>query len=47
MTDVRADEIALNRALWSIVNERFTDAAADEMWARPDPGLGAVRGPGA
>ncbi len=44
MTDVRADEIALNRALWSIVNERFTDAAADEMWARPDPvwGLFAV-----
>ena len=44
MTDVRADEIALNRALWAVVNERFTDAAADEMWARPDPvwGLFAV-----
>jgi SAM-dependent methyltransferase len=26
---------ALNRALWAVVNERFTDAAADEMWARP------------
>ena len=44
MSDVRADEIALNRALWAVVNERFTDAAADEMWARPDPvwGLFAV-----
>ena len=44
MTDVRADEIAVNRALWAVVNERFTDAAADEMWARPDPvwGLFAV-----
>ena len=44
MTDVRADEIALNRALWAVVNERFTDAAADEMWARPEPvwGLFAV-----
>ena len=43
MTD-RASEIALNRALWSIMNERFTDAAAEEMWARPDPvwGLFAV-----
>jgi SAM-dependent methyltransferase len=43
MTD-RASEIALNRALWSIMNERFTDAAADEMWARQDPvwGLFAV-----
>ncbi len=35
MTDVRASEIALNRALWALVNERFTDAAAEEMWARP------------
>ena len=44
MSDVRADEIALNRALWAVVNERFTDAAADEMWARPEPvwGLFAV-----
>ncbi|MGZ8726767.1 MAG: class I SAM-dependent methyltransferase, partial [Aeromicrobium sp.] len=36
MTDVRASEIALNRALWAVMNERFTDAAAEEMWARPD-----------
>jgi SAM-dependent methyltransferase len=44
VTEGRADEIALNRALWAVVNERFTDAAADEMWARPEPvwGLFAV-----
>jgi len=44
MSDVRADEIALNRALWAVVNERFTDTAADDMWGRPDPvwGLFAV-----
>lgn len=44
MTDSRADEVALNRALWAVVNERFTDAAADERWARPDAvwGLFAV-----
>jgi len=34
--DVRASEIALNRALWAIMNERFTDAAAADMWARPE-----------
>ncbi len=36
MSDVRASEIALNRALWAVMNERFTDAAAEEMWARSD-----------
>jgi SAM-dependent methyltransferase len=36
VTDVRASELALNRALWAVVNERFTDAAADGMWAEPD-----------
>lgn len=36
MTDARASEIALNRALWAVMNERFTDAAAEDMWARPD-----------
>jgi SAM-dependent methyltransferase len=34
MTDARASEIAQNRALWAIVNERFTDAAAADLWAR-------------
>jgi SAM-dependent methyltransferase len=36
VSDVRASEIALNRALWAVMNERFTDAAAKEMWARSD-----------
>ena len=36
MSDVRASEIALNRALWAVVNERFTDAAAADMWSRHD-----------
>lgn len=36
MSDGRASETALNRALWSIMNERFTDAAADELWARTE-----------
>ena len=36
MTGGRASEVALNRALWAIMNERFTDAAAEEMWARSD-----------
>jgi len=34
--DSRASETALNRALWSIMNERFTDAAADELWLRTE-----------
>ncbi len=44
VTDSRADEVALNRALWAVVNERFTDAAAEALWARPDAvwGLFAV-----
>ena len=33
---VRAAEIAHNRALWAVVNERFTDAAAEEQWRLPD-----------
>jgi SAM-dependent methyltransferase len=36
VSDVRAAEIALNRSLWAVMNERFTDAAAQQMWARPD-----------
>jgi SAM-dependent methyltransferase len=36
VTGVRASEIALNRALWAVMNERFTDAAAEEMWTRPE-----------
>ncbi len=36
MSEGRAAEIAVNRALWAVVNERFTDSAADRMWARPE-----------
>jgi SAM-dependent methyltransferase len=36
VTDSRTSEIALNQALWAVMNERFTDAAAEEMWARSD-----------
>ncbi|HET6968706.1 MAG TPA: class I SAM-dependent methyltransferase, partial [Ornithinibacter sp.] len=44
MSDGRGAEIALNRALWAVVNDRFTDAAADAMWGRPEAvwGLFAV-----
>jgi ubiquinone/menaquinone biosynthesis C-methylase UbiE len=44
VTDSRADDVALNRALWAVVNERFTDAAAEGMWSRTDAvwGLFAV-----
>jgi SAM-dependent methyltransferase len=35
VADPRETEIALNRALWAVVNERFTDAAAEELWGRP------------
>jgi SAM-dependent methyltransferase len=44
--------VALNRALWGILNERFTDAAADAQWSRtevvwglfavPDQSLGVL-----
>ncbi|MGV1007032.1 MAG: class I SAM-dependent methyltransferase [Dermatophilaceae bacterium] len=36
MADPRPAEIALNRAVWAVMNERFTDAAAPQMWTRPD-----------
>jgi SAM-dependent methyltransferase len=36
VSDERADEVALNRALWAVVNERFTDAAARTQWARTE-----------
>ena len=44
MTDVSDPDKALNRALWAVMNERFTDAAAADMWSRRDPvwGLFAV-----
>lgn len=36
VTDDRAADIALNRGLWSILNERFTDAAAESLWSSPE-----------
>jgi SAM-dependent methyltransferase len=36
VTDSRTSANALNQALWAVMNERFTDAAAEEMWARSD-----------
>lgn len=36
VTEPRASEIALNRALWAVVNERFTDAAAEDLWTWPE-----------
>jgi SAM-dependent methyltransferase len=44
VTAARASDLALNRALWAVVNERFTDAAAEDLWSRPEPvwGLFAV-----
>ena len=34
--DNRATEVAVNRALWGVLNERFTDAAADTLWSRTE-----------
>jgi SAM-dependent methyltransferase len=36
MAEVRSSDKALNQALWAVMNERFTDAAAEELWLRPD-----------
>lgn len=46
------DDLARNRAIWAVVNEQFTDDAADAAWqrsemswglfARPDSGLGVL-----
>lgn len=36
MTEVENSDKALNRALWAVVNERFTDAAAEDLWSRPE-----------
>ena len=34
--EVRGSDKALNRALWAVMNEWFTDAAAEAMWSRPE-----------
>ena len=45
MSEGRAAEIALNRELWAIVNERFTDGAAESMWGRPEVVWGLFAAP--
>ncbi|WP_243056346.1 class I SAM-dependent methyltransferase [Nocardioides sp. SR21] len=40
MTEAVSADKALNRALWAVMNERFTDAAAEDMWSRPEPAWG-------
>jgi SAM-dependent methyltransferase len=36
MAEVRGSDKALNQALWAVMNERFTDAAAENEWLRPE-----------
>jgi SAM-dependent methyltransferase len=36
VSEDRAADVALNRALWAVVNERFTDAAAEALWSSPE-----------
>ncbi len=36
VTDDRAAEVAWNRTLWDLLNERFTGDAAAERWGRPE-----------
>ncbi|TCO33418.1 methyltransferase family protein [Kribbella steppae] len=36
MEGERADEIAVNRELWALVNERYTGPAAEALWSRPE-----------
>ena len=46
VVELGAKRSTLNRALWAVMNERFTDAAADDLWSRPDDGLETLRGAG-
>ena len=45
MSEGRAAEIALNRELWAIVNERFTNEAAESMWGKPEVAWGLFAAP--
>src|SRR3954469_10598135 len=45
MTEAENADKALNRALWAVMNERFTDAAAEDLWLRPDPVWGLFATP--
>src|SRR3954468_19056008 len=35
MTEVGDSDKALNQALWALMNEQFTDGAAEDLWLRP------------
>ncbi len=45
MTGPGSSDLALNRALWAVVNQGFTDAAAEEMWRLPEVVWGLFRVP--
>jgi SAM-dependent methyltransferase len=45
VSEGRAAEIALNRELWAIVNERFTNGAAESMWRKPEVAWGLFAAP--
>ena len=45
MTEVTDPDKALNQALWAVMNERFTDAAAEDLWLRPGPVWGLFATP--
>ena len=45
MAEVSGSDKALNQALWAVVNEQFTDAAAEAEWLRPDPVWGLFATP--
>jgi SAM-dependent methyltransferase len=45
VAEVWSSDKALNQALWAVVNERFTDAAAEAEWLRPDPVWGLFATP--
>ena len=45
MSEGRAADIARNRELWAIVNERFTSGAAESMWGRPEVAWGLFATP--
>src|SRR5215203_5847496 len=36
MAEVWGSDKTLNQALWAVMNERFTDAAAEDLWLRPE-----------
>ena len=42
MIDPGDDVAAVNRALWTVVNEQFTDAQAHDAWAVRDVVSGAL-----